>query len=390
MLALRVLPASLFGRLALLLFVVVLASHALVLTVMVEFHPWMGFGGPPSTEMQIDASDGLPVTQGAPTGTTPDARRRPAPPPATFGEGPGGIPLDMGMLFDIGVRLAALLFAAWIGARWLSEPVQRMADAARDLGRDINRAPLSESGTTECREATRVFNGMQARIQRQIADRDRFVAAVSHDLRTPLTRLRLRAESLDDAEDRSSFRRDISEMDAMIRDTLDYLLGVAQAEQSVRFDIDALIRSIADDHADAGLPGEITVTGAAAPLSGQPRALRRCIGNLVENALRYGGGAEVSLVDTPDELKVTISDRGPGLAQDELQNVTKAFYRVESSRNRHSGGVGLGLSIAQEIVQRHGGQLVLSNRAGGGLSAELQFSRHAETSTGSTRHPALV
>jgi protein-histidine pros-kinase len=301
------------------------------------------------------------------------------PPPGIIGEGPGGMPFDAGMLFDIGVRLAALLFAAWVGARWLSEPVQRLADAARDLGRDINRAPLAEAGTTECREATRVFNGMQARIQRQISDRDRFVAAVSHDLRTPLTRLRLRAESLPDAEDRSSFRRDISEMDAMIRDTLDYLLGVAQAESSVRFDIDSLIRSIADDHADAGLAGEITVCGSAAPLSGQPRALRRCIGNLVENALRYGGGAEILLTDTPEGLSVAIADRGPGLPQEELQQVTKAFYRVESSRNRHSGGVGLGLSIAQEIVQRHGGRLVLANRVGGGLVAELLFVRHPET-----------
>ncbi|WPB55694.1 ATP-binding protein [Xylophilus sp. GOD-11R] len=358
-LARRAVPSSLFGRLALLLFVVVLASHALVLTVLFEIHPWPAGGAAPLAETGIAAGAGA----------------RPPPPPGMLGEGPGGIPLDAGMLFDIVVRLAALIFAAWIGARWLSEPVQRLADAARDLGRDINRPPLAEAGTTECREATRVFNGMQARIQRQIADRDRFVAAVSHDLRTPLTRLRLRAESLDDAEDRSSFRRDIAEMDAMIRDTLDYLLGVAQAEPSVRFDIAALVHSIADDHMDAGLPGTIEVSGAASPLWGQPGAIRRCVVNLVENAIRYGGGAEVLLEDSAQVLRIEIADRGPGLAEAELRQVTQAFYRVESSRNRHSGGVGLGLSIAQEIVQRHGGQLVLRNREGGGLVAELRFVR---------------
>ena len=356
----RLLPASLFGRLAMLLFVVVLASHALVLTVMVEFHPAPGFDHPAQEQAAVTGAGGQ----------EPDDH---------IGHGPGGMPFDAGMLFDIVVRLAALLFAAWIGARWLSEPVQRLADAARELGRDIHRPPLAEAGTTECREATRVFNGMQARIQGQIADRDRFVAAVSHDLRTPLTRLRLRAESLADTEDRAGFRRDIGEMDQMIRDTLDYLLGVAQAETSVRFDIDALVRSIADDHEDAGHEGLITVTGQAAPLSGQPRALRRCINNLVENALRYGGCAEISLADSPRGLVLAIADRGPGVPPDELEHLMKAFYRVESSRNRHSGGVGLGLSIAQEIVQRHGGRLLLANRQGGGLVAELHFVRATES-----------
>lgn len=375
-LAKRALPSSLFGRLALLLFVVVLASHALVLTVMIELLP------PPDFGHQPPEIHGGVMRQGLVDGDGP------------LGHRPGGMPFDAGMLFDIGVRLAALLFAAWIGARWLSEPVQRLADAARELGRDINHPPLEEAGTTECREATRVFNGMQARIQQQIADRDRFVAAVSHDLRTPLTRLRLRAESLEDSEDRAGFRRDIGEMDTMIRDTLDYLLGVAQGEASERFDIDALVRTIADDHDESGSEGLITVSGQAAPLIGQPRALGRCINNLVENALRYGGCAEILLVDSEDCLMVSIADRGPGVPQHELQHLMKAFYRVESSRNRHSGGVGLGLSIAQEIVQRHGGELLLSNRACGGLVAQLRFMRQGDGSAAASgkagARPALA
>ena len=371
-LAKRALPSSLFGRLALLLFVVVLASHALVLTVMVEFHP------PPDFIHQHAESQSNAT---APALVHAEDH---------FGHGPGGMPFDASMVFDISVRLAALLFAAWIGACWLSEPVQRLADAAREIGRDINHPPLEEAGTAECREATRVFNGMQARIQRQIADRDRFVAAVSHDLRTPLTRLRLRAESLVDSEDRAGFRRDIGEMDTMIRDTLDYLLGVAQGEACVRFDIDSLVRTIADDHDESGNEGLITVSGQAAPLTGQPRALGRCINNLVENALRYGGCAEISLIDSEHRLVVSVADRGPGVPQDELQHLMKAFYRVESSRNRHSGGVGLGLSIAQEIVQRHGGELRLSNRACGGLVAELHFVRQTEKNVGPTATAGAV
>ena len=359
----RTLPKSLFGRLALLLFVGVLASHLLVLTVMFELHARPGVGAVPHLDFKGAPAD--PVADVAPSQ------------PEADGHDPDSVPVDAGLLFDLCARLAALLLAAWFGARWLSEPVRRLAHAARELGGDIHRPPLAESGTTECREATRVFNGMQARIQQQIADRDRFVAAVSHDLRTPLTRLRLRAETLDNAEDSAAFRRDIAEMDAMIRDTLDYLLGVAQAEPRVRLDIDALVRTLADDHADAGLVGDITVSGSAAPLVGQPGALRRCIGNLVENALRYGGSAEIVLDDSPQRLLLTVSDRGPGLTEDALARVTEAFYRVESSRNRHSGGTGLGLSIADEIVQRHGGSLLLSQREGGGLVATLAFVRQA-------------
>ena len=363
----RLIPATLFGRLAMLLFVVVIVSHALVLTVLFEFMgpPAMADRPPPSGPA---AADTRPGRQGEPAGP-----RGPAggPPDESLPEHL----LNPGMLFDITVRLLALLLATWVGARWLSQPIQRLADAARDLGRDINGPPLEEQGTTECREATKVFNRMKLRIQRQIADRDRFVAAVSHDLRTPLTRLRLRTETLEHAGDRLAFQRDIAEMDLMIRDTLDYLMGAAEGERAERFDIAALVRSMADDHADAGEETEFTVRGHAAPLEGQPRALKRCVGNLVENALRYGGSAEVALVDTPASLTIRIADRGPGVPEHELEKLTQPFYRVESSRNRHSGGVGLGLSIVREIAERHGGHLALSNRPGGGLIAELRFPR---------------
>jgi signal transduction histidine kinase len=370
--AARLLPATLFGRLAMLQFFAVVSSHVVVLTLLFELGPRFGEPGPSPVLDTLREEAGF--SRRSPSSQQQQQQGQQGnPPPDEAGPSSDGPLLEGGLLLDIAIRLAGLLVAAWVGARWLSQPVRRLADAAQELGRDIHSPPLAETGTTECREATRVFNGMQARIQRQIADRDRFVAAVSHDLRTPLTRLRLRAEALQDADERARFGRDIGEMDAMIRSTLDYLLGAAEAEAQVRLDVTALVRSIADDQADAGHAA--TVSGEAAPLPAQASALRRCIANLVENAIRYGGGAEIFLHDSPRLLRIVVADRGPGLAPAEIDKVLQPFYRVEGSRNRHSGGVGLGLSIAEDIARRHGGSLSLANRPGGGLAAELSLPR---------------
>ncbi|HNV60818.1 MAG TPA: ATP-binding protein [Rhodoferax sp.] len=346
---LRLMPATLFGRLALLLFVAVLASHVLAFTLMFEL--------------------------------------RPGPPPG-FGRGPDGFPggpprhpplLHPGLLLDIGVRLAALMLAAWIGARWLSQPIRRLASAAHELGRDIHQPPLVEGGTTECREATRVFNLMQAQIRQQLGERDRFVAAVSHDLRTPLTRLRLRAEGLVDSEEKSRFGRDIMEMDHMITATLDYLRGAVDEEPFSWLDINALVATIADDREACG--DSVQVQGEVRPLTAQVSALRRCIGNLVDNAIRYGGQASIRLMDTPEYVCIEVCDNGPGIPEAELEKVLAPFYRVEGSRNRNTGGVGLGLSIAHDIARKHQGRLILKNNVEGGngkgLVATLQIPRKA-------------
>jgi len=349
----RLVPATLFGRLALLLGVAVLASHVLALTLMFEFGP----PRPPGPPMAPPAAAGaLPPPPGH------------APPHAQ-----GGFPA--GLLLDIGVRLAALMAAAWVGARWLAQPIDRLAAAARDLGQNIHRPPLPEDGTSECREASRVFNQMQARIRQQLDERDRFVAAVSHDLRTPLTRLRLRTEGLPGAEERRLFGRDIAEMDAMIGATLDHLRGAAGSEPRALLDLHALLESLADDQQACG--HLVPVRGHAAPLRAQPGALRRCLDNLVGNALRYGGGAEIALHDTPAEVRIEVRDHGPGLPEAELERVLAPFYRMEGSRNRGSGGVGLGLSIAQDIARRHGGRLWLRNAPGGGLLASVALPREA-------------
>lgn len=330
----RLLPATLFGRLALLLFVAVLASHVLALTLMFEFRPPHGPGPHP-----------------------------PHPPPL----------LHPGLLLDIGVRLSALMLAAWIGARWLSQPIRRLALAARQIGLDVRRPPLAEEGTEECRAATRVFNQMQAQICQQLDERDRFVAAVSHDLRTPLTRLALRAESLADAGQRRQFGQDIMEMNDMITATLDYLRGAAQPEPFVLLDVASLLDSLAEDQQACG--HDVRLTGQAAPLAAQASSLRRCVGNLVDNAVRYGGMARIALSEHAGQLCIEVSDSGPGIAEAELVRVLAPFYRVEGSRNRSSGGVGLGLSIAHDIARRHQGTLHLRNGAGGGLVATLTLPR---------------
>lgn len=335
----RLVPATLFGRLALLLLVTALVSHVLALTMMFELRPM-----PPGLgRHHLDGFDGPP------------------PPPPM---------MHFGLLLDISIRLAAVALAAWVGASWLSQPIKRLAHAALELGHDIGRPPLPVQGPRECREATQVFNQMQAQIQQQLNDRDHFVAAVSHDLRTPLTRLRLRAESIEHPEQRRKFQQDIVEM---IRATLDYLRGTAEAEARVLLDVDALLDSIREDQLALG--HTVTLAGSAKPVIAQASALRRCVVNLVENAIRYGQCAELRLIDSPDALCIEVRDRGPGLPEAELGKVMAPFYRVEGSRNRQHGGVGLGLSIAQDIARQHQGRLQLRNGDAGGLVVSVTLPR---------------
>lgn len=341
----RWLPDSLFGRLALLLIGVALVSHVLVLTMMFEFrpvHPHLMPGG------------GVPPQDG----------------------GPHGPPLG-GILMDIVVRLGGVSLAAWVGARWLSAPMRRLAEATRELAHNIHRAPIVEAGTRECREATSVINQLQKNICAQLAERDLFVAAVSHDLRTPLTRLALRVQSLQSDAERQQFGRDIAEMDSMIRATLDHLSGSAEAEPWVDLDLRALVQSQVHDNQDCGFEVYLMNDSAQAEsglhIRAQLSALRRCIANLVENAVRYGGSAEIQLRQDGQSVRLSVCDRGPGIPAESLSKVLLPFFRVETSRNRHTGGVGLGLSTANDIARRHGGSLTLTNRDGGGLLAELVF-----------------
>jgi protein-histidine pros-kinase len=268
------------------------------------------------------------------------------------------------------IRLIAVSITAWIAALWLSKPINRLAQAAEELGRNLNSPSIDETtGPSEVRQASKVFNQMQTRLQQQMEERNRFLAAVSHDLRTPLTRLKLRAEKIEYKELRSDVQSDINEMTAIIDTTLDYLRGDERPETTCLFDISALVHSIAEDANESG--NVISVTGNALPIRLRPIAIRRCLNNLIENALRYGERADITINENNEAVVISIHDAGPGIPEDKLEVVFAPFYRMESSRSRNTGGVGLGLSIARDMATKNGGSISLKNSPDGGLIAIL-------------------
>ncbi len=291
------------------------------------------------------------------------------PPPAQ----PSGFPHPF-RLSSLLFRLTGIGLAAWVAARWLAKPIQRMAQAAYELGENLNHPALDErSGPAEVRQAAAVFNEMQVRLKLQMAERSRFLAAISHDLRTPLTRLKLRAEKIADQPMRAGVQADLNEMAALIDAALDYLRGTGQPEPAQPLDIAALVYSLAEDAAYRG--ETVSVAGTCAPVRVQPMAMRRCLNNLIENAVRYGERADISIEESRDKVVIAISDAGPGIPEDKLEAVFSPFFRLEQSRNRNTGGVGLGLSIARGIAQEQGGSLTLKNGAHGGLVATLTLNK---------------
>jgi signal transduction histidine kinase len=278
------------------------------------------------------------------------------------------------LLLTLAVLLLVVLALSFIALRWLSRPLQTLAEAAEGLGKNIHRAPLPEDGPTEVRRAAQAFNTMQSRLVRYIDDRTRVLAAISHDLKTPLTRLRLRAELLDDEELRARFEHDLAEMQSMVTDALAALRGVDGPAQSVPVDMMALLESLQADQQALGRSVEIEGR-ATAPLSGDPLRLKRCVGNLLENAVVYGQRARVRVEDSARTLTLRISDHGPGIPEELLERVFDPFFRVEGSRSRETGGTGLGLSIARNIARAAGGDVTISNRPAGGLEALLTLPR---------------
>jgi signal transduction histidine kinase len=215
---------------------------------------------------------------------------------------------------------------------------------------------------------------MQERVRSYLVERGRLLTAISHDLKTPITRLRLRAEMLADAEIRGKMLRDLDEMQTMVGSTLDFFRTTGKEAQRQPVDVGALIESVCEDRRESGQA--LTVRGAAnAPYRADPQALRRCLENLIENAVRYGGGAQIEVIDSAERLRIAIGDRGPGIPEAELERVFEPFYRLDASRNMDSGGTGLGLSIARNIARWHGGDVTLRNASGGGLVAELALPR---------------
>ncbi|MGQ0526019.1 MAG: ATP-binding protein [Betaproteobacteria bacterium] len=280
------------------------------------------------------------------------------------------------LLLSLAVLFVAVIVVSLIAVHWVTRPLKRLSDAAEALGQNIDRAPLDENGPEEVVRAARAFNRMQARLQGYIRDRTRVLAAMSHDLKTPITRLRLRAELLDEAEHRQRFTRDLDEMETMVAATLDFLRGLESGEAAKPMDVMALLESLQADLAETG--GEVEIEGRAVnPYPGKPQALKRCLRNLVENAVKYGKRAHVVVEDDDARLRIRIQDEGPGLPPEELEKVFEPFYRTEQSRSRETGGTGLGLTIARNIAEAHGGRLELSNRHAGGLEARLSLPRPA-------------
>ncbi len=278
------------------------------------------------------------------------------------------------LLLTLLILLVSVAGLAALVVRTLTRPLAVLADAATELGRDIRRPALVETGPLEVRRAARAFNTMQNQLIRYLDDRNRVLAAISHDLKTPITRLRLRTELLEDSPLREKFQADLDEMQRMAQTSLDFLRGGENSEPLASLDLNALLESLREDAEDAGQAGCITGT-ADRPLRCQPLALKRCLTNLVDNALKYGRRVEMTVTDAPQRLTLTLRDQGPGIPAEQLERVFEPFYRLESSRSRDTGGTGLGLSIARNIARAHGGDLTLRNRAEGGLEAVLELPR---------------
>ncbi len=281
-----------------------------------------------------------------------------------------------GKLFIVlAVLLVSVMLISLLAVRWATRPLRLLGDAADELGRDIDRPPLSESGPLEVARAARAFNTMQTRIARYVKDREEMLAAISHDLKTPITRLRLRAEMIEDTTFREKMVADLDEMESMVNTSLEFMRDAARTEPVRQVDIQALVESVAADLEETG--GQVTVleTSTAVTFPARPQSLKRCVVNLVENAVKYGGSASISVVEGERELCITVLDEGPGIDEELLLHVFEPFYRLEPSRSRETGGVGLGLSIARSIARAHGGELELKNRPEGGLSAAIILPR---------------
>lgn len=265
-----------------------------------------------------------------------------------------------------GSAAVAILLSAWV-LGFTTRPLRRFAAAANRLGVDMRAPSLDESGPREVRLAAAAFNKMQRRLKAFVEDRTRMLAAVSHDLRTPLTRIRLRAEFIDDDSVREKMLTDLQEMESMIGATLAFARDEAGQEAIEPLDLSAVMDRLAGDWQEAGMPVAFIRPHGSMPIMGRRTALRRAIGNLVDNAVKYGVRAEIRAMLEEDTAVIVVDDFGPGIPEAEFDNVFRPFYRLEGSRSRDTGGTGLGLSVANDIVRAHGGEIRLENRPQGGL-----------------------
>ncbi len=283
-----------------------------------------------------------------------------------------GIPLSPWLFLVLLAQLALLTGCAWLAVRLATRPLHALARAADTLGPDLAGVPMREDGPEEVARAARAFNAMQLRIGGYMKERIQILAAISHDLQTPITRMRIRTDLLDDDATRGKMQEDLLQMEALVREGVAYARTLHGAEEAPRrIDPDSLIESMVADYTDAGKP--VTLHGQVGEtIVARPQALRRVLCNLVDNALKYAGSSEVVLERLKNgRVSITVLDRGPGIPEEQLEAVFEPFVRVESSRSRDTGGTGLGLAIARQLALAMNASLTLANRPGGGLEARL-------------------
>ncbi|MDP4004559.1 ATP-binding protein [Methylobacterium sp. NEAU K] len=320
-------------------------------------------------------------------GEDPDEAPRRAPPEALRvsvrladgrwlnGEAPVFLPtppwLRIG-LAQLAASVAAVLVVVGFGLRGVVGPVSALAAAAQQVGRGAAVEPLPERGPRELARMSAAFNLMQARLRAFVEDRTRMLAAISHDLRTPIASLWLRAEMVEDPELREPMVRTLAEMRRMVEATLTFARDDVVAQAPETFDLAGMARALVDDHRALGRNATLSAP-AALPFHGRPVSLRRALDNLVENAIRYGGCARITVAQDRDVVRVQVEDDGPGVPTGRVESLFEPFTRLDDARSDETGGIGLGLAIARSAVRAHGGEIRLVNRPGGGLRAEIDL-----------------
>jgi signal transduction histidine kinase len=281
------------------------------------------------------------------------------------------MPLAEWLPYIFALQMLLLVLCAWFVVRLATRPLARLAEAADTLDPNTAGPALLEAGPREVAHAARAFNAMRDRIAHYLEERVQILAAISHDLQTPITRMRLRADMTDDSPERDKLVSDLAEIERLVQDGIAYARSShGNGEKTARIDLSSFIDSIAYDYQDTAKA--VTVLGIVqGTASTKPHALRRILTNLIDNALKYAGEAEISVEQRDGVVVVSVLDRGPGIPEDRLEAAMQPFFRLEQSRNRETGGAGLGLAIAQQLAATIGGSVALRNRSGGGLVAEV-------------------
>jgi len=292
--------------------------------------------------------------------------------PLTIDVRPSISPLSPWLPAVLVAQLLLLLGCTWLAVRTVIRPLTRLSSAVDGLDPNGQGEPLAEEGPVEVVYAAVAVNTLQERIATHVKERMQLLAAISHDLQTPITRMKLRVEFMDDSAEKDKLCNDLTEMQHLVQEGVAYARSMAgSSEPGRRVDMDAFVQSLVFDYLDTGKQVLFT-PGSGAAIETRPHALRRVLVNLADNALKFGSQVEIRVDTRPDGgMLIQVLDRGPGIAEHQLAEVVKPFYRVESSRNRETGGTGLGLAIAQQLALTLQGTLKLFNREGGGLCAEL-------------------